>query len=332
MKIYYFILITLKKIYSIFFLNKKIYYRSSFNVIYDANIVSEKIYNLLVSNKPCMIARLGSNEAGIASNYTGINSNHRSILNFIKGDCPPWWWNKRNFKGFNLVAGFFPIEISSIEKYCKLMLSDLPRTDIFGSMDHFLHSPTYFEKLLDKNLQNALKVKLELLEPYFSNRPWTRALEGQKVLVVHPFQKTIEQQYQKRELLFKNNLLPKFELKNIKAVQSMANENSKFNTWFDALNSMKQKMDEIDYDMALIGCGAYGLHLAAHAKRMGKKSIHLGGALQVLFGIVGKRYEDPKHINGFYPSLFNEHWTRPMNEERPKNFHLLEHFNDTSYW
>ena len=341
MKIYYFILIALKKIYSIFFLNKKIYYRSSFNVIYrssfnviyDADIVSEKIYNLLVSNKPCMIARLGANEASIASNYTGINSNHRSILNFITGNCPPWWWNKRSFKSFNLNAGFFPIEIPLIEKYCKLMLSDLPQIDIFGSLERVFFSPTYYKKLLDKNLQNALKVKLDLLEPYFSNKPWSRVLEGKKVLVVHPFQKSIEQQYQKRELLFKNNLLPKFELKNIKAVQSMAHESSnKFNTWFEALNSMKQKMDKIDYDIVLIGCGAYGFHLAAHAKRMGKKSIHLGGALQILFGIIGNRYEDPKHANGFYPSLFNEHWTRPMKEEKPKNFHLFGLGIERMYW
>ena len=112
-------------------------------------------------------------------------------------------------------------------------------------------------------------------------------------------------------------------------MQTNANENSKFNTWFEALDSMKQQMDKIDYDIALIGYGAYGLHLAAHAKRMGKKVIHLGGALQICFGIIGKRYENPKHANGFYPGLFNEHWTRPMNEERPKNSHLVE---DSCYW
>ena len=88
-------------------------------------------------------------------------------------------------------------------------------------------------------------------------------------------------------------------------------------------------MNNIDYDVALIGCGAYGLHLAAHAKRMGKKSVHLGGALQICFGIIGKRYEDPKHVNGFYLNLFNEHWTRPMSEERPKNSHLVE---NSCYW
>lgn len=34
-------------------------------------------------------------------------------------------------------------------------------------------------------------------------------------------------------------------------------------------------MDAYDYDVAIIGCGAYGMHLAAHAKRKGKIAIHL---------------------------------------------------------
>ena len=50
---------------------------------------------------------------------------------------------------------------------------------------------------------------------------------------------------------------------------------------------MKSQMDQTDYDIALIGCGAYGFPLAAHAKRMGKQAIHMGGSLQLLFGIRG---------------------------------------------
>lgn len=48
---------------------------------------------------------------------------------------------------------------------------------------------------------------------------------------------------------------------------------------------MKDEIDKRDYDIALIGCGAYGFPLAAHIKRSGKKAVHLGGALQLLFGI-----------------------------------------------
>lgn len=47
-------------------------------------------------------------------------------------------------------------------------------------------------------------------------------------------------------------------------------------------------MDKVEYDVCLIGCGAYGFPLAAHAKRTGHKAIHLGGSLQLLFGIAGK--------------------------------------------
>ena len=79
------------------------------------------------------------------------------------------------------------------------------------------------EKYLKERLQSCLLVELANLEPFFAERPWTRYLEGKKVLVVHPFAETIKKQYAKRELLFKNNLvLPKFsELHVVKAVQSM---------------------------------------------------------------------------------------------------------------
>jgi len=318
-KFYYFILKILKNIYLLFFREKRKPFILNTN---DADIASDKIYNLLVSNKPCMIARFGATESTVLKNYIGINTDHHSILDFIRNKCPPWWWNENILKNFNIWSGFFPIETTLVEKYCKLVFSDLPQIDILGTW-------VSDDNLYEKALKDASRVEFEYLEPFFSNRPWTKALEGKKILVIHPFQKSIEKQYQKRELLFKNNLLPKFELKTIKAVQTVANEKSDFKDWFEALEFMKQKMNQTDYDIALIGCGAYGLNLAAHAKRMGKKGFHLAGVLQILFGIIGRRWENPKQANGVYLKLFNEHWTRPLNEETPKQSHLVENNN---YW
>jgi hypothetical protein len=173
-------------------------------------------------------------------------------------------------------------------------------------------------------------VDLELLNPYFSHRPWTRTLHGKVVLVIHPFAASIEAQYRKRELLFKDDLLPGFALKTIKAVQSIAGEATEFADWFAALDSMKQQMDRADYDIALIGCGAYGLPLAAHAKRQGKKGFHIGGSLQLMFGIRGKRWENPNY-NPFYDysKLVNEHWIKPAEEERPRASDKVE---NACYW
>lgn len=76
---------------------------------------------------------------------------------------------------------------------------------------------------------------------------------------------------------------------------------------------MKKEIDKVDYDICLIGCGAYGFPLAAHVKRTGKKAIHLGGGLQLLFGIRGKRWD----MRDEYKSLMNEYWIRPSEDETP---------------
>ena len=73
-------------------------------------------------------------------------------------------------------------------------------------------------------------------------------------------------------------------------------------------------MDKIDYDIALIGCGAYGFPLAAYAKKTGHQAVHIGGSLQLLFGIKGKRWEKSGcytiHCN-YEDLLKNPAWVRP---------------------
>ena len=132
---------------------------------------------------------------------------------------------------------------------------------------------------------------MRYLEPWFADDPWTQALAGKKVLVIHPFDELIQEQYAKREQLFpQKNILPEFKLITLKAVLTIAgSKDERFDTWFDALDYMCSEADKIDFDVAIIGCGAYGYPLAAHIKRSGKIAIHLGGVTQALFGIKGKR-------------------------------------------
>lgn len=91
--------------------------------------------------------------------------------------------------------------------------------------------------------------------------------------MVHPFVDSIQKQYQRKTLLHKHpDTLPNFELKTIKAVQSIGGKcNEGFRDWFEALEYMKAEIDKTDYDICILGCGAYGFPLAAHVKRMGKK-------------------------------------------------------------
>lgn len=291
--------------------------------------VSQLIYSKLMSDQPCMIARFGSTELNAITNYRGIKQYKNHYIDFIKGKSPQWWWNKKGLEEIFTCSGFFPPTPQMVSKFSEMMINDMPLVDILGS---WRPQESYFKE----ELKQTIFVHLHLLDPFWSNKAWTQALSGKKVLVIHPFTETIEKQYQNRKYLFKKtDILPQFELRTIKAVQSLGG-NSQFKTWFEALQWMKDEMDKIDYDICLIGCGAYGFPLAAHAKRKGKKAIHLGGSLQLLFGIKGKRWEDPlygvKEWNlpyGSYSSLFNEYWVNPSSNEKPKNANQVE---NGCYW
>ena len=107
--------------------------------------------------------------------------------------------------------------------------------------------------------------------------------------------RTIEKQYiEHRGDLFANKeVLPEFaSLTTVKAVQSIAGNPVGFDSWFDALEWMKREIDKKVFDVALLGCGAYAMPLAAHIKRHGHKAVHMGGVLQFMFGIKVKRYID----------------------------------------
>ena len=318
-----FVLKALRKMYAYLFLQNK---AEMLECIHDADMASKMIYDRLKSPDPCMIARFGSTEFNAMINYLGVHSTlGKNIWRFIQGNEPAWWWNKVGLEEMQNCSGFFPPTVDNIERFCELMIQNVPLVDVLGS---WIPEERYFKN----ELSHAQLVQLELLNPFFSDMPWTIALEGKKILVVHPFSFSIEEQYKKRALLFEDKrILPAFELKTIRAIQSLGGENRySFSDWFEALDYMKNEIDKTNYDICLIGCGAYGFPLAAHVKRSGKKAVHLGGSLQMIFGIRGKRWENPNyHPQYNYAKLMNEHWVKPREEEKPKNAHQVE---NSCYW
>jgi hypothetical protein len=84
-------------------------------------------------------------------------------------------------------------------------------------------------------------------------------------------------------------------------------------------------MEDATFDVAIVGAGAYSLPLVVHARNLGKIGIHLGGAVQILFGIRGLRWDRHPVISSFY----NSSWCRPSDNETPQ-----ENFNpeDGGYW
>lgn len=298
----------------------------------DREKANEDMYKLLVSDRPIMISRLGAIESGIIMNYLSIHSKKTMIAkyyHYIVDNVGLPWWDKLFYNSMHNNAGIFPERIDILEKFSERYLEDIPEIDLLGSFN-------YVERFLPLR-SDVNYVHLECLYPFWVNRPWTMALENKKVLVIHPFAETIKSQAIRRELLFEDrNIFPSYELKTLKAIQSNAGNNVPFKDWFEALKWMEDEIDKIDFDICILGCGAYGLPLAAHIKRLGKKAIHMGGGTQLLFGIKGKRWDNNSYswkqyplLNTNYSSLYNDYWVRPSKNETPKAASNVE---GACYW
>jgi len=278
--------------------------------ILDTEMGGGLIYEYLASDKPCMIARIGSVE------MQAINEKYNVAFGLKKETSDV------KIKTLYTNAGFFPCDKKALPHFEEVYRDACTDVDIMAVLNN--RDEDYFAHSVSKKIKY---ITLRALEPYYTDVPWSRVLRGKKVLVVNPFADSISKQYQKRLLLFKDNpdILPEFELETMKAVQTIGGNTEGFADWFEALDYMKKQISKRDFDIAILGCGAYAFPLASYCKRIGKKAIILGGATQILFGVRGKRWDNIP----FFKELFNEYWEYPSETEKPRGFELVE---NGCYW
>ena len=285
----------------------------------------ETIRKAIEKGEPAMVARFGQselravNDFDLISRWTGPKKFFSAVL-LLRGTR----WFAEKFQYLSVPAGFFPTsEFAAMRRFSETMRSSACWVDLLGSW-------VPGESLIEEFPGSMKVTRLGYLDPIFAEAPWTSELAGKRVLVVHPFNETIAAQYEKRSLLFPDpNFLPDFHLE-VLGVPQTINDGKDFShlgwrDWFEALESVKQQISERDFDVAIIGAGAYGLPLAAHVKQLGRVAIHLGGHTQLLFGIIGRRWEHDPQLQ----QIRNRHWTRPSLRETPA---LAIQAEDKAYW
>jgi len=249
---------------------------------------------LLAERQPCLIGRIGHTEGRIVGE--SLFRKHA--------------FGRLTKKEAHQFSGIFPVTSEALTQFASIYADSIATVDLLG-----FWQTAYQARLLAKRYPAIRLAPLQALEPYLHESPWSAALEHRRVLVVHPFAASISQQFKlSRENLFTNkHVLPEFEMQVLAPPQTLAPLTGGFPTWFDALDHLTQSVLGREFDIALLGCGAYGLPLGAAIKRSGRQAIHLGGALQVLFGIRGRRWERIPSI----AALMNGHWIRPSKGETP---------------
>ena len=179
------------------------------------------------------------------------------------------------------------------------------------------------QELIAKRTPNIYKMLARNLEPYYYTKSWMSAMNGKRVLIVHPFVTTMQSQIKHLPTLFPFSWFENCTFIFAKPPVTLAG-NHQDKDWKVHYDEFIAELPIEDYDIALVAAGGYGMLIADYIFTIAKKQvIYIGGALQLFFGIIGKRWFTNKEVL----ALMNDSWVRP--KERPANSERVE---NGCYW
>jgi len=302
----------------------------------------DSIKKSLSDKIPIMIGKIGANELLVIYQSIGI------LQNQITDFAP-------DIKREGCVsAGIYPPTKEGFLIFVKAYLDAIKSMNIMASWnDNILQVEEHiWNNFIIKDANNANNVnnanntnehyglvELTTLESFYTEPKywWQNLYENKTILIISPFVKSIQTQLDlnKRDKVWTgkwtNFWSKSITFKYIKFPHpyyiSSDADKSKYPKNLDLL--LKKYQDEIDkvseFDIALVGTGAYSILLCDYIKRIkNKNAFHLGGGLQMMCGVYGHRWEPSFNKSPFLKEYMNEHWIRPLSEEIPPIYEAQE--------
>jgi hypothetical protein len=225
-------------------------------------------------------------------------------------------------------AGIFPAEPTFIEDWVSDYKDAAEEADVMA-VSWFKPLAALEWNYIQKINPLAKKIPLRSLEPYYTASPWISCLAGKRVAVVSSFAETMKSQANHFDKIWPETLstsLCQVEWTFVRSYYSpvLAQGHCEWpepiQSWQDAVEYLEKQVLESGVEIALLGCGGLAMPLAARLMKKGVIVVVMGGAIQVLFGIRGRRWEQHLVISGFY----NEAWVYPVQEEVPRGAEQVE--------
>ena len=277
---------------------------------------NEEMINLIKKGDPFFISRLGSEDTFMALEYLNNNKINERYLSFDK------------LKNAGIYSRTKDPEVLKI--YCNYHNISMKNSDCIASFEGLIVDHQNFYS----NKYNLKQIHSRVVEPFYMLMegviPWTHYLGGKKILVINPFIESFKKQLKNNFKMFKdkNIFLDNQEFVFYKSFQTVA-DNYIHNDWVETLNIMCEDIKYLDFDIALVACGGYGLPICNYIKfNLGKSAVYVGGGLQLMFGVMGNRWEN----HPMWKKIIEENnckFIKPSEEERCGNYKIIE---NGAYW
>jgi hypothetical protein len=164
--------------------------------------------------------------------------------------------------------------------------------------------------LLDYTMSNKTLINygfIELVMPFLNSfKTWG---EDKRILIISPLSKSLQYQFKRKDRIIKGYTFPNFELLTYNTNLTWQHPEDtkeklglKTNNWHEECERIFSDVVKLNFDIAFLSCGSYGLPLGYFIKHeMHKKSVYIGGALNMLFAIYGERYSASNFVKYYNP-------------------------------
>ena len=228
--------------------------------------------------------------------------------------------NRFNFDATALNKNFF-----NYIEHLKIAVKDCEQTQFYFH-DGFIRNT--YEQIKDKFISDlCIKNFVLLNDTKFSSRIDNiySHMKNKRVLVISCFDGIIKQQYDTGNIYKLGLNFPQITgLTTVKFPYCFLN-NGEHENYFETLEVVFNEIKMQEFDIALLGCGAYG-HMLTHRihDELNKDAIYIGGCITNLFGILSSREKQHTDLKP------NEYWiTNIPDDYKPENYKAIE---NGCYW
>jgi hypothetical protein len=296
--------------------------------------VNERLKQILASGVPANILRL-------------CNTSRYVIECLLQGERPVHQFMNQN----TLVEyGIFPFDVEFVlnDTFPKI-IHTIESCDLLGLVDvgrqHQLEPAEVFsQKYGHKEIFSGKQ--FEIFDPgsilgvssfQRLDDPWTKYLKDKRVLVISTHRDSMLRQWDRIDKVWgehRNTIAP-FDLVDVirtpyhPMYDTRQLENC--NNWYETIEAIANKVSTYDYDVLFSGTSGSSPFYTMFAKSMGKVGIQVGGSIQLFFGILGGRWDSTDAYKA-WRGIFNEHWIRPLESDRPNLRDRFSFETNFAYW
>ena len=289
---------------------------------------SVHFFYFILSDKPYLISRVGNVEINACrgKHLTKFPSSEpiptlNTIDQYIRKNAGFYFKNQTNHLTCREIFYIWQ------QKYINCIF----KSDIVLVYKHHLKD---FEIVFQKETNVIDKLKYEVffedLEFYLLLLEYYTTILDKKILIISHFTDTMKKQLDKLHLIFPNFKIKKTNIIFYKSFQSIEG-NYPHNNWLETFQIMIDDISKINFDISFMGCGCYGLPIAHYIhKEMKKSALYIGGIVQLLFAIKGRRWDIRSNFSShFLFKKINDYWIFPAEHEKPLNYKNVE---EGCYW